>query len=858
MTPERWQRVYALYEQALELPPETRERWFESCSGTEPEAIREVIRLLELGEQAEPLLETSAASMLGLRPQARPVFAPGDLVANRYRVDRLIGRGGMGEVFSAFDGEMNIEVAIKTVQLNGIDDPFAQQRLRQEALLAREVTHRNVCRIHDLVRHSLDGDRGEVVILAMELLNGPTLRDYLATDSRIPDTLAFHIAVQLCAGLDAAHKCGIIHRDLKAANVILVPGADGPRAVITDFGLSRRQAAFSGMEGDRTVGDLFGTPDYLAPEIFSGARAGVPTDIYALGVILFELATGEKPYGIAENLEQLTRRADGPTPSPRQRNPAISSRWDETTRTCLHRDPARRPASAAIVEGLLRGTISLRSSAFTRRRAAVIAGAGLTASLAGLALWQSRTIPIVVFPIENLSGDKGLDYLAGGLWIEMVRQLASIGGYRILRHPEPRRNAPQQLPAQFALAGAVQPDGSIVLNMTDLSKAAVIWTERQPRTGGDLRKVQQQVVLAAVRGLRRVRPLYSAAAVISGQSGEIPPVTTSPQAFQDYFQAIHMLRSRVLEDTLRGIQHLENALRLDAHFGLAYAAMAEAHIGLIEASYHSTAELLLAGHGYADRAVREGPQFPETHLVLASFRQMAWDWDGARASYEEVFRLRPDHGRGQAWYAGMLLQFGTTPEVLERYHRAMDLDPFDQIVRNGYSIGLFFCGNYAEAIRVQEEAIRVRNSQVGRQQTGNVHAYQGWLSSGPERTEHFRIAMEHAAAVEQAERKSARTVQPGMRSSDRMYSLYYALAGDATAAAPYIARLEANMGDGRVSPATIARAYAALGQHDRAMDLIELAVSRRDRVLMYIRTNPFFRVLSANARYQAVLRTMQV
>ncbi|MBL8221924.1 MAG: protein kinase, partial [Bryobacterales bacterium] len=681
----------------------------------------------------------------------------------------------------------------------------------------------------------------------------PTLRDYLASTKPLAEAEAVGVASQICRGLAAAHEKNIVHRDLKTANVILCRETSGLRVVITDFGLSRRQGTL-GAETEKSIAHLLGTPDYMAPELFTGTRGGVASDIYAVGVLLFELATGQKPYGPAESLEQLLRRAEQPAPGPRTRNPQTSARWDETTRACLDRDPKRRPASAMDVEGMLRGTI--RVAPRVSRRGTLLALSGIGASLTGAGLWLRGPDAVVVYPMENLSGDGDLNYLSAGLWTELIRELAATSGFRIMPYREPRRKAPSRLPARMALGGSIQPDRSIVLDLTNPASGAVVWTERIAGSG-DLAALQKKVHEACLRGMQQARPFGSAMASMFAAGGtEIATVTTNAQALQDYFQGTFRLRSRTIEDTLEGIRYLQNALRLDPHFALAYAAMAEAQVGLIENAYRPTAELLLAGHGYAERAVREGPKFAETHLILASFRQMVWDWDGARASFREVFRLQPESARGHAWYAGMLLQFAASDEVLEEYRRAMAADPFDQIIRNGYSIGLFFCGQYEEAVRVQEEAVRTQNSLTGRQQIGNVHAWQGYRGSGRERSEHFRVAFEQAAAVEEAERKSPRSGEAGMRNSDRMYSLFHALAGNAAAAASYIAKLEPGIHDGRVSPAMIARAYAALGEQDKAMDLIELSLARKDRVLMYIRTNPFFQMLQSHPRYQAVLRVL--
>ena len=235
----------------------------------------------------------------GVRAPGAHGFAKGDLVAERYRIVRLIGEGGMGEVYEAEDLLLRERVALKTVRHEVASDEKVIERFKREIQLARKVTHPNVCRIFDVGLHRLPGTRADLAFLTMELLEGETLAARLTRAGRLSPAEAAPLAVQMAAALDAAHSAGIVHRDFKSANVMLVGDGSasglGLRAVVTDFGLARgKQAATDpNITGD---GGVVGSPSYMAPEQVEGKEVTGAADIYALGVVLYEMVTGRLPF----------------------------------------------------------------------------------------------------------------------------------------------------------------------------------------------------------------------------------------------------------------------------------------------------------------------------------------------------------------------------------------------------------------------------------------------------------------------------------------------------------------------------------------------------------------------------------
>lgn len=306
--------------------------------------------------------ETTARASPTAPSPARPWrFEMGEDVAGRYRVVRRIARGGMGEVYEVEDHELGGRVALKTIRPEMADEQWSVGRFRREIQLARQVTHPNVCRIFDVSYHEA-GER--VVFLTMELLVGETLAERLARDGPLPPDRASLLARQLASALDAAHGAGVIHRDFKSNNVMLVPlaassarspesgeeienlPAERLRAVVTDFGLARG-AGDGGLAATLALdGVSLGTPDYLAPEQVEGGEITPAADVYAFGLVLYEMVTGRLPFSGDTALATAVKRVREDPPSPRTHVPELDAGWERAILGCLERDPADRFATA--------------------------------------------------------------------------------------------------------------------------------------------------------------------------------------------------------------------------------------------------------------------------------------------------------------------------------------------------------------------------------------------------------------------------------------------------------------------------------------------------------------------------------
>jgi eukaryotic-like serine/threonine-protein kinase len=310
------------------------------------------------------------------------------VVAGRYRIVRFVARGGMGEVYEAEDLELGVRVALKTVRPEVGALPGVVERFKREIQLARKVSHPSVCRTFDIGRHQPAGGP-DVLFLTMEYLEGETLSQHLMAGGRLSPADALPLVHQMAAALQAAHDAGIVHRDFKSSNVILVPAKGGPRVVVTDFGLARAPAdGGDSASGALTGSGVVGTPYYMAPEQVSGGKIGPSADLYALGIVIYEMVTGRLPFGGDSPLSIAVKRlSQKPTP-PRQVVPDLDPRWEAAVLRCLEMNPADRFASASDLVRSLEGE-AVAAGRRGRRRLIAALGTGLV--VAGLGgLWLAR------------------------------------------------------------------------------------------------------------------------------------------------------------------------------------------------------------------------------------------------------------------------------------------------------------------------------------------------------------------------------------------------------------------------------------------------------------------------------------
>ncbi len=387
MTPESWEIVKKAFESAEECDPRDRARVLSEVCAGDAALIEEARRLLQQHDEiggflAEPAITLSSE------------IAAGTVLAGRYEVEYLLGRGGMGEVYRARDRLLQETVALKTIRGDLIGNRALLQSLQREIQIARRVTHPNVCRVFDMGVHTFENaSQAPLRFISMELLEGETLAARIERQGRLSQQESSPLATQMAEGLQAAHDAGVVHRDFKSANIILISANDRCRAVITDFGLARPdrssdgQNETAGLSGNNLIA---GTIGYMSPEQLTGEPVTVASDIYSFGIVLFEMVTGRLPFDDSHLIKAAIQRVSGGLPDIRQLAPDLDPQWEWVIRQCLKREPSLRLSSAkAVAEALTQRPWRFSAPQFTRRQWFGGTVIGATTTLAAIA-WNLR------------------------------------------------------------------------------------------------------------------------------------------------------------------------------------------------------------------------------------------------------------------------------------------------------------------------------------------------------------------------------------------------------------------------------------------------------------------------------------
>ncbi|MGH9620462.1 MAG: protein kinase domain-containing protein, partial [Bryobacteraceae bacterium] len=435
-------------------------------------------------------------------------FAPGALLGSRYRIQAKAGEGGMGVVYRATDLELNRTVALKVIRPELTADPRSLDRLKQEILLASRISQRNVLRIHDL------GEANGLRFISMAWMEGQDLSRLIGECGPLPEERIFALGRQLCEGLDAAHAEGVVHRDLKPENILV--DASG-NACIGDFGLAQTAAALP----ETQTMQLAGTPRYMSPEQVEGKPIDQRTDIYSLGLILYEMATGAPAFATESVFQTMMRRVTEPPKNPKLANPALSDSLAQTILRCLERDPEKRYQSAREVLQALTPPAAQRKSGLPRIylwSLAAVAAAAI--AVLAFAMVHSRGTPVppksgkyvAVLPFRSLSADPNLKYEAEGVADAITNRLFALNGVHPISPPalervdlsKPEGAIARQVGANLVVRGTLQSQGDrlqVIVAIDNIGTHTTIWSKSFPGMRGDLLTIEQDICNQVVGAL---------------------------------------------------------------------------------------------------------------------------------------------------------------------------------------------------------------------------------------------------------------------------------------------------------------------------------------------------------------------
>jgi len=625
MTPDKYQRLKPLFEQALDTPAGQRSAFILKIRIADEELGSELARLVEshddTGDDGTPPTRSMEAPLIRFHdvfPDAFPgdnaSFAPGEMLLDRFRIVRFIGRGGMGEVYEAEDIQLG-RVALKTIRSNLADKPGMLARFRKEVRLALRVTSPGVCRIHALFSLPATDLRGAAAFLTMEFLEGETLAERIDRDGALPLPEARTIALQLCAAVQAIHDAGVIHRDLKSRNLMLVPRKGALQVVVMDLGLARDSATTPDGDAGLTLpGAVMGTTHCMAPEQFEGKEATPATDIYALGVLLYEIVTGKPPFIGGPPIAAAVRRAKRPAPPSLVRD-NLPRQWDVVIDRCLEYDAEKRYQSAtAVAEALRSESVYARLLAAGKhpvaagisRRTAIGGGAFVAVAIAGRLLWpdidqilhplpEKRYVALMAWPDAPGPDIRSvLSEVLEAIGANLSRAEASTKDLLILRPSDTGNQAPREPGQAMSLLGVnlvlgasvqiVRDAWALTLRVLDAGTSRTLRETRISSPARDWVMLPERAALAAA-GLLQIRSTREP------EASELSGV--NPAAWQAFTSAEEFRLEPNDAGLDRAIASYQKALDAQPRFALCYANLAIAYVRKYQLG-HEDAALLLA------------------------------------------------------------------------------------------------------------------------------------------------------------------------------------------------------------------------------------------------------------------------
>jgi eukaryotic-like serine/threonine-protein kinase len=652
--------------QARRRSPTEREPFLRSECETDSNLYQEIAETLEWEARMGSFLQQP---LVALTVVGR-LFRPGEVIDGRFEIVRTVGEGGMGVVYEAIDRKRNLRIAIKSAK------PGFQRLLSPELEGALKVRHPNICLVNQI--HTTKTDAGEVDFLSMEFLEGETLSAHLERKSKLDPTTALEIVRQLCAGLSEAHHSGVVHGDLKSANIILSQNNDRSlRPVITDFGLA------SG--ANQPSGALGGTPDYMAPELLRGQKTSKASDVYALGIILYEIVTGRLPFVNQSLGSHLTR-----PPAPSDVVKGLDPRWDAVILDCLSESPAARPTDAAQI------IARLEKRPLRKMPLIVVALVAIAASITPI---RERVIDLLIpanmrLAILPFQGPTEATVIGAGALEDVSDRL---------RHLPSARRTLVVIPPAGELENSVKTpeQANKVLHATHALQTSL-------RREGDDYVVEGSVIdLATKAHLRDFSSRYSKATIGSFPSalaGEVSlalrlhsaavPEYLSAQATAPYDRGLYLLRTdrQTYEDAIALFQE---AARLDPRSPLPLAALVEAQIVKFDRTKEHSCLV------EAQRALRQAeslnPDSARVRLADGLLNQTAGQYEKALEDYRRVLDLEPRNVDAFLGIAGVYDKLDLPDKAVEAYNRAINLDPGYYWPYEVQGVFFYYRGRYPEA-----------------------------------------------------------------------------------------------------------------------------------------------------------------
>ncbi|MCI0437003.1 MAG: protein kinase [Gemmatimonadetes bacterium] len=831
----RRERAEQLHTEALAQPAALRSRFLDDACGNDERLRAELGSLLEHAAAAEAFFDRLAEVVIPPEP------SPGPTVGH-YQILGCIGAGGMGAVYRARDTRLGRDVALKFLPVHASAALDVEQRLLLEARAAAALEHTNVCTVHE-IGETEDGRP----FIAMACYEGETLKERLLRGP-LPVAEATDIATQVARGLTAAHAHGVVHRDVKPGNIMLTP--DGTVKLL-DFGLAKVADISLTRPGSTP-----GTVAYMSPEQIDGDVATPQSDLWSLGVVLYEMLTGVLPFRGGNDRALIHAILHDHAVPVRERRPETPQWLERVSARLLQKDPLRRCGSAAALAAEMTAASSGVTPEGHRRRRAPLALAGLLilvlgvgallsnarVALPGAAPGPGSTLSptdaaplgghrsIAVLPFTNLSRDPEQDYFSDGLTEELIGALSRVGALRVAARTSAFafkgqtrdiREIGEALNVGTVLEGSVRSIGErirVEARLINVADGLHLWSDTYERELTDGFTIQSDLALSIALALR----------------GELTPAerlrlvrrpTSSGEAFALYLKGRHFWNQRTPIGFDRAIEYFQRAIAIDSQFAAAHAGLAGVYSlqGLSGAVDQPTARQRV--RAAALRAVELDDDLAEAHAVLGIYlHAYEWDADGAERAFLRSIDLDPGNTAARHYYGNLLAALGRLEEAVLQKSRAVELDPLAPALSETLAFTLIRAGRLDEALQHVSNAIELDSTYWrARAVLGNYY----------ESTDRFDDAID---AYERANALAGSRVHRTRADIARVL----ARTGRVAEARALVAELQAHAeATGTWEPA-VATALMALGESKGAFVWLEHALEKRHPHVPFVAGDPRF------------------
>jgi eukaryotic-like serine/threonine-protein kinase len=781
-----------------------------------------------------------------------------DETISHFRIVEKLGAGGMGVVYKAEDARLHRFVALKFLPDNLAQDAQALERFRREARAASALNHPGICTIHDI------GEQDGRAFIAMEFIDGETLRSHI-NGRPLPLEEILRMGIQIADALDAAHAEGIIHRDIKPANVFVTRRG---QAKVLDFGLAKmvrtgiaREGVESGEVADSMsiVGIISGTPSYMSPEQVRGDNLDARTDIFSLGLLLYEMATGRQAFSGSTGgviIEAILTRSPVPV---RSINPELPAMLEEIIDKAMHKNIEQRYQRAADIRGdlqrLERGPdsgwriaqadpgLTAKSTKNDSQSRAETTGADSGTRRAFRTERVSRVIDsLAVLPFENATRDPENEYLSDGIAGSLINNMATVPKLRVMAQStvfryKGRGIDPQavgrELNVRAVLTGRIMQSGEslrIGAELVDVATGSQLWGAQYDRKPGDIFSVQDDISTEISEKLRLKLTRAEKKRLTKRQ-------TDDAEAYRLYLKGRHHGNRWTEDGFYKAIQYFQEAAEKDPSYALAFSGVADSYVLLGWNSYLPPKEAFPKAKMAAMRALRIDPDIEEAHTAVAAVLWLYdWKWEEAEAEFKRSLTLNPAYPTANHYYAEYVMTMGRQGEAIEKMKASQELDPLSLIISGAIGWANYMNRRYEDAIEQLRRTAELEPN----------YSMTYWI---------LGLILRKMGRYEQAIREG----EKGMKLSGGSPLISAALAqtlataGRRNEAIQILDDLTKLAKEKYIAPYFLAGIHIGLGEEDRAMEYLEKSYEEHSHWLIYLHIDPSMDALRSDPRFQDLL-----